>query len=119
MGLAIRDWSAVLLSGPSPKLIVEGQIRTHPYAFASLARRDVVGGPVGTMYLDLRVVGDQPALDVLHWKRVRFEHALRAAECDTVVIGGTGSPVRLIVRRQAAHSYARIGALGGWEPGLA
>lgn len=107
MSLATRGWSAVLLTGPSPKLIVEGEARTHPYAFAFLAERRVVGGPTRTLFLDLRVVGDHPALDVLDWKRVLFEHAPPAEGCESVVIGGTGAPVRVEVQRLAAHNYAR------------
>jgi hypothetical protein len=102
MDIETRRWSAVLLVGTTPRLIVEGEARTHPYAFVSLTERRVFGSAAGTLCLDLRVIGDRPGLDVLAWKPVNFERAVRDGVCDTVVIGGTGLPIRLEVRRVAA-----------------
>ena len=102
-----RGWSAVLLTGTAPKLIVEGEVRTHPYAFATLNERRIVGGPGDTVVLDLRVMGDHPALDVFSWKRVTYERPLKEADCQSVVIGGTGIALRVPVRRLTAHAYAR------------
>lgn len=109
MMIETRRWSAVLLIGTTPRLIVEGEARTHPYAFVSLSERRVFGSAPGTSCLDLRVVGDRPGLDVLSWKLVNFERIVRDGNCETVVIGGTGTPIRLEVKRVAAHVYARNG----------
>ena len=109
MDIETRRWSAVLLIGTTPRLIVEGEARTHPYAFVSLAERTVFGSAAGTLCLDIRVVGDRPGLDVLTWKTVHFERVVRTAQCETVVIGGTGTPIRIEVKRVAAHVYARNG----------
>lgn len=109
MMIETRRWSAVLLIGTTPRLIVEGEARTHPYAFVSLAERRVFGSAAGTLCLDIRVVGDRPGLDVLAWKPVNFERAVRGGMCETVLIGGTGVPIRLEVKRVAAHAYARNG----------
>lgn len=111
MTIETQSWSAVLVTGSSPKLIVQGEVRTHPYAFVALGERRIFGGPAGDFYLDLRIIGDQPGLDVLDWKRVHYERPLREEGCDAVVVGGTGTPVRIPVRRIAAHVYARNGHL--------
>jgi hypothetical protein len=109
MLIETRRWSAVLLIGTTPRLIVEGEARTHPYAFVSLSERRVFGSASGTLCLDIRVVGDRPGLDVLAWKPIHFERVVRDGPCETVVIGGTGVPIRLEVKRVAAHVYARNG----------
>ena len=109
MDLETRRWSAVLLIGTTPRLIVEGEARTHPYAFVSLSERTVFGSAPGTLCLDIRVIGDRPGLDVLTWKQINFERVVRDGKCDTVVVGGTGTPIRIEVRRLAAHVYARNG----------
>ena len=107
MVLDTRHWSAVLLTGHAPKLIVTGEARTHPYAFVSLAERRVFGGSPDTLYLEVHVFGDRPGLDVLDWRPVIFEQTLPDTRCEAVVIGGTGTPIRLNVYRLAAHAYAR------------
>lgn len=109
MGIETRRWSAVLLIGTTPRLIVEGEARTHPYAFVTLLERRVFGSAKDTLCLDVRVVGDRPGLDVLAWKPVQFERVVRDNPCETIVIGGTGIPLRLPVKRVAAHAYARNG----------
>lgn len=109
MDLETRRWSAVLLIGTTPRLIVEGEARTHPYAFVSLSERTVFGSAKGTLCLDIRVIGDRPGMDVTTWKPVNYEKVVRDGACDTVVIGGTGIPIRIDVKRVAAHVYARNG----------
>lgn len=109
MMIETRRWTAVMLIGTTPRLIVEGEARTHPYAFVSLAERRVFGSAPGTLCLDIRLIGDRPGLDVLAWKAVHFERVVRDGEYQTIVIGGTGVPIRLEVKRVAAHVYARNG----------
>ncbi len=109
MEIETRRWSAVLLIGTTPRLIVEGEARTHPYAFVTLSERRVFGAGPATLCLDVRVVGDRPGLDVLAWKPVSFERVVPGGSCEAVVIGGTGVPLRVPVKRVAAHAYARGG----------
>lgn len=110
MGIETRNWSAVILTGASPRLIIEGEARTHPYAIAFLSEQGLVKGSPSALRVDLKVVGDTGTRGVLHWKPVIYERALGVFFYDRVVIGGGGEPpITLEVREMTADAYIRAG----------
>lgn len=93
-----RGWSAIVRPGPVPKLIVQGQVSTHPYAQAFLKETHAPSGQQHILCLDLCVLGDSPHADVRDWKTVTIEKRLLDVSYERVTIGGAGTQIYLDVR---------------------
>jgi len=97
-GKHTRGWSATVRPGPVPKLIVQGQVSTHPYAQAFLKETHAPSGEQRILCLDLCVLGDMPQGDVRDWKTVTIEKRLLDVSYERVTIGGVGTQIHLDVR---------------------
>ena len=94
-----RDWTAVVRPGSVPKLIVTGEVCTHPYAQAFLKEGRPLSGQQGTLHLTLTVLADTPRAELKEWTRVNFEKRLLTQDYAQVRIAGTGSNIVIEVRQ--------------------
>lgn len=98
-----RGWSAVMRPGSVPKLIVKGEVCTHPYAQAFLKEGRSHSGEPDILCLTLTVLADTPRAELKEWTRVSFEKRLLTRDYAQVRIAGTGSTI-LIEVKQAVRS---------------
>ena len=96
-----RGWSAMVRPGAVRKLVVSGQVCTHPYAQAFLKQGRSPKGEPNTLCLTLCVLADTPRADLKNWTTVTFEASLLGHGYKRVTITGTGSPVHLDIREAA------------------
>ncbi|NNM77391.1 hypothetical protein HJG53_10790 [Sphingomonas sp. ID1715] len=98
-----RGWSAVVRPGAVPKLIVRGEVCTHPYAQAFLKEGRSRAGEPDILCLTLAVLADTPRAELKEWTRVRFEKPLLARDYGQVRIAGTGASLLIDVRQPVAN----------------
>ena len=96
-----RGWSAHVRPGAVPKLIVTGQVCTHPYAQAFLKEGRSPKGEPTTLCLTLCVLADTPRADLKDWTNVSYEVRLLNFRVDKVVIAGTGSLIEIEIKHPA------------------
>lgn len=106
MSVKTRGWSAVILTGASPRLIVEGQACMHPYAIAFLREREEGPATPPAIFLDLKMIGDPGPRELLDWKRISYERVVASPAFDRVVIDGASEAITVHIRRVAASAYA-------------
>ena len=94
-----RGWSAVVRPGSVPKLIVKGEVCTHPYAQAFLKECGSGPGESGTLCLTLTVLADTPRAELKEWTRVSFEKRLLTRDYAQVRVAGTGSTTLIDVKQ--------------------
>ena len=101
MNRQTRGWSAVVQPGAVRKLIVTGQVCTHPYAQAFLKEGRSPAGEPETLCLTLCVLADTPRADMKDWTPVSFEKSLFGKGYERIRIAGVDSPVQLDIRHPA------------------
>jgi hypothetical protein len=94
-----RDWTALVRPGSVPKLIVKGEVCTHPYAQAFLKEGRSCVGESDTLCLTLTVLADTPRAELKEWTRVAFEKQLLTRDFAQVRIAGTGSTILIDVKQ--------------------
>lgn len=94
-----RGWSAEVRPGAVPKLVVKGQVCTHPYAQAFLKEGRAPKGEPETLCVTLTVLADTPRADLKEWTAVSFEKSLLNRAYDRVKVAGAGDPLYLEIRQ--------------------
>lgn len=87
--------------GAVPKLVVRGEVRTHPYAQVFLKEGQSRRGEAHILCLTLTVLADTPRAELQQWTPVRFERSLLSGDYAGVRIAGAGSPVLIDVTQPA------------------
>lgn len=93
-----RNWTALLQSGVVPRLIVAGEVCTHPYAQAFLKEDWSPNEEPDTLCLTLTVLADTSRADLKDWTPIRFEKPLLARTYDQVMIAGTGKRIDIDIK---------------------
>ena len=94
-----RSWSAVVRPGSVPKLIIAGEVSTHPYAQAFLKEGRSRADEAETLCLTLTVLADTPRDELREWTRIVFEKRLLTDVYTQVRIAGTGSTILIDVKQ--------------------
>lgn len=94
-----RGWSAVVRPGAVPKLVVKGQVCTHPYAQVFLKEGRSPKDEPEILCLTLCVLADTPRADLKTWTAVSLERSLINRTFRHVIIANTGPPIRIEVGR--------------------
>lgn len=93
-----RGWTAYVRPGPVPKLIVKGQVCTHPYAQAFLKEGRSPKGEPNTLCLTLSVLADTPRADLKDWTAVSLEVRLLNCSYEKVEILGAGARIGIEIK---------------------
>lgn len=96
-----RGWSAVVRPGAVRKLVVRGEVSTHPYAQVFLKQGRSPKDEANTLSLTLCVLADTQRADLKDWTPVTFETSLLGHGYDRVTITGTCTPIHLDIRQPA------------------
>jgi len=91
----------VVRPGAVRKLVVKGQVCTHPYAQAFLKEGRSPKDDPDVLCLTLCVLADTPRAEMKHWTPVRFEKNLLGRSHDHVMIDGADTPIRLDIKQPA------------------
>jgi hypothetical protein len=94
-----RNWSAVMRPGSVPRLIVKGEVCTHPYAQAFLKEARPGADEPEVLCLTLTVLADTPRAELKQWTQVGFEKRLLTGAYAQVRITGTGSTIMFEVKQ--------------------
>ena len=94
-----RGWSATVRPGSVPKLVVTGEVCTHPYAQAFLKEGRTRPDESDTLCLTLTVLADTPRADLKEWTGVRFEKRLHNSGYAQVRIAGAGETLLVEVKQ--------------------
>lgn len=103
-----RGWSAIVRPGAVPKLLVKGQVCTHPYAQAFLKEARSPKGEPETLCLTLCVLADTPRADLKEWTPVAFEKSLLNLAFDRVRIVGAGDSIAVEIAGTVPRRPAKI-----------
>ena len=104
MNRETRGWSATVRPGSVPKLIVTGEVSTHPYAQAFL-KEGSANGDEAILHLTLTVLADTPRNELKQWTGVSFEKRLIPRHYAQVQVSGAGDPVLIAVNQVATSRH--------------
>lgn len=100
MNRETRGWSATVRPGAARKLVVRGEVYTHPYAQIFLKPTRSAKEEPNTLNLTLCVLADTPG-DLKKWSPVTFEASTLGHGYERVTIIGTEAPIHLEIRATA------------------